>query len=312
MLITQILNIIPRTGWLHIAIPVVMLSGKISVAQPMTSSGKETTKEVTLTNGSSFRTYESFLIEKPEVKAASRLVLDELYNFEFDSVSVWINYFSDNYPWHPLSYFLSSLSNWWRIIGNPMESTWDEAFITNIDKAIEIAIELYKDPQYKSEASFFASAAYGLRSQFYMERKKYAKSAFSGKKSLHFLNDFKDKEDLSYELLFGQGLYNYYSVWIPENYPFLKSIIWLFPQGNKELGKMQLLEVYTKATYTRIEAAYYLIEILNRGDASDKKEAKEILETLIRKFPNNSYFLMKYDEIFRQKKFSDNNNSTGY
>ena len=46
--------------------------------------------------------------------------------------------------------------------------------------------------------------------------------------ALKYLEISKESQALSPELLFGDALYNYYSVWIPENYPALKIILMFF------------------------------------------------------------------------------------
>jgi tetratricopeptide (TPR) repeat protein len=93
--------------------------------------------------------------------------------------------------------------------------------------------------------------------------------------------------------LLGDALFNYFSVWIPENYPLLKPVVALFPKGNKQKGLQQLETVASNAFYTRVEAQYFLFRLY----ASEEKrphDALRISEYLHGKFPNNPYFHRSY------------------
>jgi hypothetical protein len=98
---------------------------------------------------------------------------------------------------------------------------------------------------------------------------------------------------LNPELLLGDALFNYFSVWIPENYPLLRPILAFFPKGDKKLGLQQLEEVAQNSFYARIEAQYFLFRLY----ASDEKQpykALAITDYLHQKFPNNPYFHRSY------------------
>jgi tetratricopeptide (TPR) repeat protein len=98
---------------------------------------------------------------------------------------------------------------------------------------------------------------------------------------------------LSIELLFGDGLYNYFSVWVPENYALLKPVMAFFPKGDKELGLEQLKKVSYNAFYTRTEAQVFLMRILNSYE-NDRRNAMQISEYLHTTYPDNPYFHRYY------------------
>jgi tetratricopeptide (TPR) repeat protein len=103
----------------------------------------------------------------------------------------------------------------------------------------------------------------------------------------------RDKEHLSPELQFGDALYNYFSVWVPENYPSLKPVMWFFRKGDKQLGLKQLREVSYNAFYTRIEAMVWLMRIWNSYE-NDQLHAFQLSEYLYQTFPDNPYFHRYY------------------
>jgi hypothetical protein len=241
-----------------------------------------------------------FLIDEPELLKRSELILSELYNYNFGEAREKINQIKREYPWHPLGYFMNALIEWWKIIPDLGNEQHDEVFVIKIDSAIQIGESLFLINSFKAESSFFLSAAFGMKSQLMLERKNYGKSIYSGRNSLRYLNEVKRLANLNSELEFGIGLYNYYAEWIPKTYPILKAVFLFLPNGDMELGKKQLHNVYGNAAFTNVEAAVYLIEILNRGDEREQKEAVKILHELNAKYPGNQYFAKRKTELLEK------------
>ncbi|HET9053253.1 MAG TPA: tetratricopeptide repeat protein [Cyclobacteriaceae bacterium] len=225
--------------------------------------------------------------------------LDDLYNFKFDRAEKNFHTLRAQYRWHPLPYFLMGLIEWWKIMPNLKDTSHDKKFLAYMDSTIRIAENLYDNyPEYKIEAAFFLSASYGFKGRLYSdeERKNWTKAASAGKDALDYLEESKVKQDLSPELLFGDALFNYFSVWVPENYPSLKMILWMFPKGDKALGLKQLKEVSYNAFYTRTEAMVWLMRILNSYE-NDQVRAFEISRYLHETYPDNPYFHRYYARI---------------
>src|SRR5690554_3739626 len=103
----------------------------------------------------------------------------------------------------------------------------------------------------------------------------------------------RGEEELNAELLLGDALFNYFSVWIPKNYPLLRPIMVLFPEGDKDLGLRQLEEVSDNAFYARVEAQYFLFR-LYASEERKPYEALRITSYLHQKYPNNPYFHRYY------------------
>ncbi len=222
--------------------------------------------------------------------------LNDLYNFKFEKAEQQFRWFKQKYSWHPLPYFLLGLSEWWKIMPNTKATQYDEKFLAYMDSTIRVAENLYKKtPEYKIEAAFFLAAAHGFKGRLYSdeERKNWTKAAVEGKSALNYMEVCREKDYLSPELLFGDGLYNYFSVWVPENYSSLKPIMWFFRKGDKQLGLKQLKEVSYNAFYTRTEAMVWLMRILNSYE-NDQARAFQISEYLHQTYPDNPYFHRYY------------------
>lgn len=218
--------------------------------------------------------------------------LNDLYNFNFGAAEEQFRYLKTRYSWHPLPYFLMGLIEWWKIMPNTTDQSHDGVFLAYMDSTIRVAENLYKNyPAYKVEAAFFLAGAYGFKGRLYSDedRKSWRKAASAGKNAVKYMEANREFTDLSPELLFGDALYNYFSVWVPENYPAVKPLLWFFRKGDKALGLKQLKEVSYNAFYTRTEAMVWLMRILNSYE-NDQPQAFQISEYLHETYPDNPYF----------------------
>ena len=222
--------------------------------------------------------------------------MNDLYNFKFEKAEQQFRWFKQKYAWHPLPYFLLGLSEWWKIMPNTKATQYDDRFMAYMDSSIIVAENLFEaHPEYKIEAAFFLSAAHGFKGRLLSdeERKNWRKAAVEGKSALNYMEICREKENLSPELLFGDALYNYFSVWVPENYPSLRPIMWFFRKGDKQLGLRQLKEVSYNAFYTRTEAMVWLMRILNSYE-NDQPRAFQLAQYLYQTYPDNPYFHRYY------------------
>lgn len=219
--------------------------------------------------------------------------VNALYNFKFIQADVQFRWLKFKYPSHPLPYFLLGLSEWWKIQPDMDNTFYDESFMAYMDTTIMKAESLKRKDSKNVEASFFLAAAHGFQGRLHSERKHWRKATFSGKAALDNLQFSKGNDTLSPEFLFGDALYNYYSIWIPENYKFLRPIMAFFPKGEKQLGLKQLKEVALNAFYTRTEAQLFLAKIY-ANEENDPWKAFPFAEYLATTFPDNAYFQRFY------------------
>ena len=233
------------------------------------------------------------LIADLTVQLEATEAMNAMYNFDFEEARKQYNWLRQLHPGHPLAYFLLGLNEWWKIMPDTEVKTYDRSFLYYMDSAIVLAERMLDIPERRIEGAFFLAASYGFKGRLYSERGEWGKAASAGRKALKYLEISKGYSYLSPELLFGDALYNYFSVWIPENYPILKPILAFFPDGDKELGLKQLREVAYNAFYTRIEAQVFLMQIL-ADDNYNYREALMIAEYLYKHYPNNAYFHRYY------------------
>lgn len=211
-----------------------------------------------------------------------------MYNFRFDEAAREFKWLKVEFPDHPIGDFLLGLNEWWRIVPDTKQTRFDEGCQEYMDAAIDKAERMLKKDKKNKEAMFFICASYAIKGRLYAEREKWVKAAWAGKKAIKYLDDSRGEENINPELLFGDGVYNYYSKWIHENYKSLRPLLTFFRKGSKEQGIKQLEHVANNAFYSRMEARYFLVQIY----AMEKQPGKSLLMAaqMHSMYPNNSFF----------------------
>ncbi|RNI25747.1 tetratricopeptide repeat protein [Rufibacter latericius] len=220
--------------------------------------------------------------------------VDNMYNFKFETAEKQFKSLRRRYPKHPMPYFLIGLSQWWKMVpSNITDTRFDNYFLAYMDTTITLAEDLYDKDKNNLEAAFFLSAANGFSARLHAERKNWRKAAITSNRALDYLQKSKKANGLSDEFLFGEALFNYYSIWIHENYPLLRPVLYFFPKGNKNLGLKQLQQVAFNGFYTGTEAKYWLMKIY-ANDAKNGASAMSLAQYLASTYPDNPYFQRFY------------------
>ncbi|TGE13474.1 tetratricopeptide repeat protein [Hymenobacter elongatus] len=220
--------------------------------------------------------------------------MHNLYNFKYDKAEKQFRSLRRRYPEHPLPYLLMGLSQWWKILPTNLQAKqYDKQLFAYLDTTMRKAEAFYEQDKQNYEACFFLSAAYGFDAHLNAERKNWTQATLSSRRALRYLQESKEANGLSPEFLFGQALFNYYAVWISENYPLLRPVLLIFPKGNRTLGLQQLRNVASNGFYTGPEAKYYLMRILYTEE-NNLDGALPTARYLANTYPDNAYFQRFY------------------
>ena len=240
--------------------------------------------------GSSFDTIS--ILKNIDIQIESTSSINKMYNFKFDDAEKEFFWLMQEYKDHPLPSFLLGLSMWWKIDANSgkinaISKDLDNKFLIQMDVTIDRAKKIYERGS-KIDGAFFLAASYAFKGRLLAERKRWTQSALSGRNALKYLKEIKKNDMMISEIDFGNGLFNYYSVWIPERYPLLQPIVKLFPEGNKLVGIEQLENASRNSFYTRTESQFFLMKIY----LAEKKLSKalQLSKYLHELYPLNSIF----------------------
>lgn len=239
---------------------------------------------------------QKYLMTSTKVQLEATRAIDNMYNFKFAEARKEFEWLKYRYPEHPLPSFLLGLNVWWEMQPNFEDTKNDAAFVAYMDASLALAEEMYRKDNNNLEAAFFESACHAFKGRLYAERGAWRKAAVEAKRSMQNLKLAKDDDAFSPEFMFGDALFNYYSVWIPENYKILRPVMALFPKGDKKQGIKRLRSVAFNAFYTRTEAQLYLASIYANEENMPNK-AYNMYEYLSKTYPDNPYFERMYARI---------------
>ncbi|CAM3332025.1 tetratricopeptide repeat protein [Aquirufa ecclesiirivi] len=227
------------------------------------------------------------LLFTSEVQIEATNAINQMYNFKFPEAEREFNYLKVKHPDHPLPDFLLGLVQWWKMVPNTQNEVYDDRLLEYMDRSISKAEKIWDDTE-NPEAAFFMAAAYGFKGRLHAERKHWARATLAAKNALKYLEYSREFADFSPELMFGDGLYNYYYHFIKQNFKLLRPVLWLFPKANKQQGIEQLEKVSYQAFYTRTEARYFLLQIYAMENMSEK--SYELAKYTHQNYPDNPFF----------------------
>ncbi len=222
------------------------------------------------------------------IQIETTAAINNMYNFNFQAAEREFKWLLVKYPDHPIGYFMLGLCDWWKIVPDTKVRQYDSRMEKYMDETIDKAEEIYDNDKSNKEAAFFMSAAYAFKGRLHAEREQWTKAAWDGKQAMKYLDKSRGDEHMNPELLIGDGLYNFYSKWIHENYKSLRPLLTFFKKGDKKLGVVQLENVSNNAFYTRMEARYFLVQIYSMDNQLVK--ALTMSRMMHNMYPDNPFF----------------------
>ncbi len=218
--------------------------------------------------------------------------VDYIYNMKFENAREEYVKIVKLYPGHPIVYLLRGMLTYWENYPMLHTSPLHVSFEDDMHECIKLA-EKNDNNQYESEYLLADLCARGLLLMFYDDNElimevtpltistyKYLRRAFN------FTSDCPD-------LFYFTGTYNYYREAFPKAYPVYRSLAFLFPHGNIEIGLKQLKSAALNSVVLRAESAY-LLTWINLNFENKLAESSVYSRTLYEKYPKNSEYLEIY------------------
>lgn len=233
--------------------------------------------------------FSQWAILKSDADSLVRKGANHIYNVEFDSAEVAFQEVIKRYPEHPAGYFLQAMVDFWRLTLYRYTDKIDDDFLRKINKVIEVSDKLLDENEYDITGLFFKGGALGYRARFYTNEKEWFSAAADGKEAYDILMRAHEKAPGNHDIMLGTGLFNYFAVAIPEDYPILKPVVLFFPPGNKKLGLLQLRASMHHSRYSNVEAEVALMQIYYSFE-KDFDQAFYYANDLFTRFPKNPYF----------------------
>ena len=215
--------------------------------------------------------------------------IDLIYSLEFSRAEAFFDSVMSAEPNNPVGYFFRAMTAWWKVLIDLDDHSYDNAFYQRLDQCIAVCNRRLQIDPNDFDAILFKGGSIGFRGRLRGDRGQYLKAANDGRLSLPLLQHSLSLEPENKDILFGQGIYNYFAAVIPEKFPIVKPLMWFLPNGDKAKGIYQLETVAHAGRYARTEAAYFLAQIYRLFER-DHRRAQPYLETLFTRYPQNALF----------------------
>ncbi len=215
--------------------------------------------------------------------------IDLIYNFEFDIAYLEIDTLENQLGDHPANHLLRSMILYWK--DRPFKEDTDPylEYQNELETAIELANPFQENEDLHGEGEFYILAGYGLLTDFYNGVGHRMKAIGSAKKAYNSLKEGFELKEKFPDFYFSSGVYNYYREKFPELHPFYKTFMWVFVNGDMELGLEQLKMASKEGIFTQREALIYLFHIYLRYE-NNPELALPYSKTLVNRFPGNYRF----------------------
>ncbi|MGH2574104.1 MAG: tetratricopeptide repeat protein [Ignavibacteria bacterium] len=215
--------------------------------------------------------------------------IDYVYKLKFDSSNAVFQSIINQNPKDPTGHFLIAMQEWWRINLNRDDESNDERYFKQVDKVLELCDERIDQNENDEWVLFLKGGTLGYRGFLNSLRESWLKAADDGREGLSLIQRSYELNPNNKDAVFGIGLYNYAADYVFESYPFLKTLMFFFPKGNKELGLSQLRDCAENAKFSKTEASFVLA-FINLVYEKNYFESEKYSDKLFKQYPENPVF----------------------
>ncbi|MDP4195944.1 MAG: hypothetical protein Q8940_12895 [Bacteroidota bacterium] len=215
--------------------------------------------------------------------------INRIYNIKFQEAETIFRSVMADYPSHPAGRFFLAMIDWWKIMLDVDNESYDDIFFAKLEDVIYQCDQiLEKDPS-NVDALFFKGGAIGFRGRLRAFRESWIKAADDGREALPLVHRAYKLNPHNVDVQLGFGIYDYYASVIPQKYPLVKPLMIFFPSGDKEKGIHELAEVASRGKYARTESKYFLMQLYDQFE-NDIFKADEYARQLNNEYPDNPVF----------------------
>lgn len=230
--------------------------------------------------------------------------VDCIYNLEFKRKNNILPKINKLYPDHPAIFLLKGLQTYW--MNYPMLETTPAR--NSFEKDLRLCIQLSEknnNPTYEAEYLFYNLCARGMLLKFYDDN-SLTKDVITLATSTYrcIIRSFRFSADCS-DLLYYNGVYNYYREIYPKKYPVYKPLVILFPHGNAKEGIEEIQNSAINAVMLKAES-YFLLAWIYLNFENNYVQAIKYSEHLYLVYPNNILYLVTYiKNLLLVKKYNE-------
>ena len=215
--------------------------------------------------------------------------IQQIYRMEFQPAEKTFHTLIADYPEHPAGRFFLAMIDWWKILVDMDNESYDDIFFQKLEDVIFQCDKILDNNDKNVDALFFKGGAIGFRGRLRAIRESWLKAADDGREALPIVEKAAKLDPSNKDVQLGFGIYNYYAAVIPNDYPLIKPLMIFFPSGDKQKGIAQLTETAEYGKYAKYEARYFLMTLYSQYER-DFTRAWQYAAQLCNDFPDNPSF----------------------
>jgi len=215
--------------------------------------------------------------------------IKQIYNIKFTKAEKTFRSVIADYPNQPAGRFFLAMIDWWKILLDPDNESYDEIFFQKLEDVIYQCDQLLDKNPKNVDALFFKGGSIGFRGRLRAFRESWLKAADDGREALPIVEEAAALDPNNMDVQLGFGIYNYYAEVIPNENPLIKPLMIFFPDGDKEKGIQQLKNTAFNGKFAKYEARYFLMTLYYRYE-NNSIAADDYAKLLQDDFPDNPVF----------------------
>jgi tetratricopeptide (TPR) repeat protein len=210
-----------------------------------------------------------------------------IYSWEFSRAEEIFQDIIKERPKDPVGYFYLAMVTWSRLAAGFWSPPVIDQYLQRIEQTVSVAKDKIEHGEADSFTYFFLGGALGFKARFQLMEHKWFSAYFVAVEAIDALKTCLTMDPDNKDVLFGLGMYDYYTAQLSGVLRFLSYIF--FHRGKKEEGLRKLRLAATEAPYSSIEAKSLLVHIYLFLEP-DVRPARKIIEELAERFPGNPRF----------------------
>jgi len=230
------------------------------------------------------------IFAQPMINRLVKKGLEYGYNFKWEKSEEVFQNLINRYPNDPRGYHYESGIYLWRYVSNQNKDDFNN-FVLYSDSAIAKAQDILDKHPNKIDILYTLGSTYSYRAIAFIKAQKFLDAVWSSKKSESYLSETLRKDSTKYDAYLGLGLYNFAVGQIPSAFKWALSLAGI--HGNEKTGLKSIKIAASKGNLAKVEAEYYLAQILSDFFA-DYNTSSKYLTILTSHYPDNLLFNYSY------------------
>jgi len=234
----------------------------------------------------------SQVFEDEYFRSKAAEAMDLMYQQRHEEAEDRLELLQSSYAEHPATYFLMATNRWWQSYIST--TPYYHAYIDEqLDKALELNKALKKNESLGIEYTFFEYMCRAFHTRLHTLRREWVRAANEGRKALPLVKECLEYAKKSPEFYFSAGIYHYYAEAYPQEHPYLKPLMKLFPDGSAKVGLREMEKSAAIPNFTQVESIYYLTDVYIFWK-KDYQKAIDNIYSLHARYPSNTWFFAEY------------------